>query len=64
MAKHHAKATNWNGDEIEVTFTMSAATFDRLCKRAHDAFHRDGKYTIRLDVVDDKEVIDFDLKYQ
>lgn len=64
MSKHVARATNWNGDEIEVTFTMSGAAFDRLCKRAHDAFHKDGKYTIRLDVVDDKEVIDFDLKYQ
>ena len=64
MARHHAKATNWNGDVIEVTFTMSGNTFDRLCKKAHDAFHRDGKYTIRLDLVDDQEVVDFDLKYQ
>ena len=64
MAKHKAKATNWNGQEIEVTFTMSAATFDRLCKRAHDAFHKDGKYTIRLDMVDDQVVADFDLQYQ
>jgi len=64
MAKHHAKATNWNGDEIEVTFTMSAVTFDRLCKKAHDAFHRDGKYTIRLDMVDDQVVADFNLQYQ
>ena len=62
--RHHAQATNWDGQTIEVTFTMSAATFDRLCKKAHDAFHRDGKHTIRLDMVDDQVVADFDLQYQ
>jgi hypothetical protein len=62
--RHHAQATNWDGQTIEVTFTMSTATFDRLCKKAHDAFHRDGKYTIRLDMVDDQVVADFDLQYQ
>lgn len=61
--QHIANATNWNGDRVSVTFTMAAKDFDKLCRKAHDAFHRDGLWTIRLDSVDDKEV-DARLRYQ
>lgn len=56
MANHKAKATNWNGEAIEVTFSMSTKDFERLCKKAHDTFHKDGKWTIRLDTIDEESV--------
>lgn len=61
--KHRASATNWNGDQIEVTFSMSVENFERLCKKAHDAFHKDGMWTIRLDTVDG-ESVPVELRYR
>ena len=45
---HVAKATNWDGKTVEVTFKLNADDLERLCKRAHNAFHSEGKYTIQL----------------
>lgn len=56
MSHHEARATNWDGKTVEVTFRMDAAEFDRLCAKAHDAFHKEGRYTIRLDSVDGTSV--------
>lgn len=61
--RHNASATNWNGEQVEVTFSMDAGDFDKLCNRAHEAFHRQGKFTIRLDTVDG-ESVPVELKYR
>ena len=54
--RHSASATNWNGNKIEVTFSMDAGDFEKLCNRAHETFHRQGKFTIRLDTIDGESV--------
>lgn len=56
MPMHSAAATNWNGEAISTTFNMRGDDFDALCRRAHKAFHDDGYYTIRLDLVDNMKV--------
>ena len=61
--RHNASATNWNGDKVEVTFSMDAENFDKLCNKAHEAFHRQGKFTIRLDTVDG-ESVPVELRYR
>jgi hypothetical protein len=35
---------------------MDAGDFEKLCNRAHETFHRQGKFTIRLDTVDGESV--------
>ena len=54
--KHGAVATNWNGEKVEVTFSLDANDFERLCNRAHEEFHKRGTFTIRLDMVDGEKV--------
>lgn len=61
--RHEAMATNWNGERVEVTFTMDAKDFERLCDKAHETFHRQGKFTIRLDTVDG-ESVPVELRYR
>lgn len=53
---HRAKATDWNGRLLEVTFSMREGDLEKLCRKAHEAFHKEGKFTIRLDTVDGTEV--------
>lgn len=53
---HEATAINWNGKVISVTFTARTKDVQALISKAHDAFHRDGKWTIELRSVDGIEV--------
>lgn len=55
-AKHEATAINWNGKQLSVTFTVRGEDMERIAAAAHDAFHRDGKWTIKLQTIDGIEV--------
>jgi len=63
MGVHQAKATNWDGKLLEVTFSMRDGDLEKLCRKAHEAFHKEGRFTIRLDEVDGTEV-PVDLRYK
>ena len=54
--EHSAVAIDWNGKRLEVTFKLATKDVERLYKAAHKAFHRKGKFTIELDLVDLEEV--------
>lgn len=54
--RHEAHALNWDGKTVSVTFTARAEDMERLAKAAHDAFHREGKWTIQLRTIDGIEV--------
>jgi hypothetical protein len=60
---HRAKATNWNGRLLEVTFSTREGDLEKLCRKAHAEFHKSGKFTIRLDEIDGTEV-PVELRYQ
>ena len=53
---HEAKALNWNGKTIRVTFKAGTERLPELAKRAHAAFHRAGYTTIRLDEIDGERI--------
>ena len=60
---HEATALNWNGREISVTFTVRGDDAARLANAAHDAFHREGKWTIELQTIDGIKV-DTEFRYR
>lgn len=58
MKDNIAVAIDWDGKEITVSFDARTKDFEKLCDAAHRAFHNEGKWTIRLDFVNGKEVDD------
>jgi hypothetical protein len=53
---HTAVAINWDGKEMTVDFDSSSKDIEKLSVSAHNAFRRNGKWTIELRLVDKTEV--------